>query len=140
MVKTDREKRRRSLLFVALWQLLAFLLLLLLIWVNEVLDLSTLWFGTPPSAPNLYRGAVLSIGVLIVAFVAIGNTYLQQKRIISGLLIVCSSCRKIRIDEKAWEQLDDYVVDHSLASISHGLCPHCFSEMKQEIDQLDKRR
>ncbi|MEI8122188.1 MAG: hypothetical protein WCI20_09050 [bacterium] len=142
MTRVSHEKghhhvKRDGFVAVALWQLLAFLMLILLIWVNEILDLSRLWFGTHPSAPNLYRGSVLTIGVFIVAIVAVGNTYLQQKRIISGLLLVCSSCRKIQVDEKAWEHLDDYVVGHSLASISHGLCPVCFDRMKKELDLFD---
>jgi len=139
-VKGHRHLKRDGFVSVAFWQLLAFLMLILLIWVNEVLDLSRLWFGTHPSAPNLYRGCVLTIGVFIVAVIAVGNTYIQQKRIISGLLLVCSSCRKIQVDEKAWEQFDDYVVDHSLASISHGICPACFDRVKKELDLFDQRQ
>jgi len=36
-----------------------------------------------------------------------------------------------------WSQLDEYVAEHSLASISHGICPVCFEEMKKEIERLD---
>ena len=135
--KHYRVSSRDGLFIVAFWQLLTFFLLLLLIWVNEILDLSSLWFATKPSVPNYYRGAVLTIGVIVVGIVAVGNTYLQQKRIIKGLLLVCSSCRKIRVDEKVWSQLDEYVAEHSLASISHGICPVCFEEMKKEIERLD---
>jgi hypothetical protein len=138
--KCHHHRRQDGLVAVAFWQLLAFFMLILLIWVNEILDLSLLWFGAHPSAANVYRGSVLTIGVLVVAVIAVGNTYLQQKRIISGLLLVCSSCRKIRVDEKVWSQLDDYVADHSLASISHGVCPDCFARMKQELDRFDQRQ
>jgi len=122
---------------VALWQMMTFLMLILLVWLNELMDLSALWFGTHPTSLNVYRGSALTIGVIIVAIVAVGNTYVQQKRIITGLLTVCSGCRKIRVDEHLWEQLDDYVSEHSLALISHGLCPQCFERMKKEISDLD---
>jgi hypothetical protein len=121
---------------VALWQFLAFLLMLLLVWVNEVLDLSSLWFGTAPAPPNWLRGCILSIGVLVTAIVAVGHTYIQQKRIIRGLLTVCSYCHKIRIEHEVWEQMDSYLCDHSLAVITHGMCPVCFERMQQELKDL----
>lgn len=123
-------------LTVAVWQMTAFSLLILLVWVNEVLDLSALWFEINPSNPSFYRGCVLTIGVLIIAIITIGHTYIQQKRIIKGLLVVCSTCRKIRVDEHIWEHMDKYVHDHSLALISHGLCPGCYEQAKQEIEDL----
>ena len=125
---------------VAFWQFMTFFMLILLIWLNETMDLAALWFGMPPNPPSMFRGCVLTIAVIIVAIVTVGHTYLQQKRIISGLLIVCSGCRRIRVDEKLWEQLDDYITDHSVASISHGLCPHCFEEMQREIGAVGKER
>ena len=121
---------------VAFWQLLAFVMMILLVWVNEVLDLSALWFGVCPENPHFYRGCVLTIGVILVAIITVGHTYLQQKRIIRGLLIICSSCRKMRIDKKAWAHLDQYLQDYSLARISHGLCPDCFERAKKEVDDF----
>jgi hypothetical protein len=139
-VLEERQRRNREkdgMISVAFWQLMAFLMLILLIWVNEVLDVTALWFGARESEMNIYRGSVLTIGVIIVAIITVGHTYLQQKRIISGLLTVCSGCRKIRLDDHLWEQLDEYVSDHSLALISHGLCPHCFEAMKREVEAME---
>jgi hypothetical protein len=135
--RSRRSPKKDGLFAVAFWQLMAFLMLILLIWTNEVLDLTSLWFGARESGMNIYRGSVLTIGVLIVGIITVGHTYLQQKRIITGLLTVCSGCRKIRLDDHLWEQLDEYVSDHSLALISHGLCPHCFDDMKREIDAME---
>lgn len=135
-----QKKGRDGLFFVAFWQLMTFIMLILLIWVNEIMDLSSLWFGTHASDMNVYRGCVLTIGVIIVTIITVGHTYVQQKRIITGLLTVCSCCRKIRVDEDLWEQMDEYVSEHSLALISHGLCPHCFERMKQEIENMDMGR
>jgi len=122
---------------VAFWQLLSFVMLILIIWVDEVLDLSNLWFGIRPEHPHFYKGCVLTIGVFIIAIITVGNTYLQQKKIIKGLIIICSRCRKMRVDENVWQHLDQYVADHSMSKISHGLCPQCFEISKQEIDELE---
>ncbi|MEI6787750.1 MAG: hypothetical protein WCG36_09435 [bacterium] len=135
--RSRRKPEKDGLFAVAFWQLMAFLMLILLIWTNEVLDLTALWFGARESGMNVYRGCVLTIGVILVGIITVGHTYLQQKRIITGLLTVCSGCRKIRLDDHLWEQLDEYVSDHSLALISHGLCPHCFEDMKREIDAME---
>jgi uncharacterized membrane protein (DUF485 family) len=133
------KKRRNDGLFrVAVWQLLAFLLLIVLIWVNEVYDLAGLWFGMPCRPMSLFRGAVLTIATIVVALITVGHTYLQQKRIIKGLLTVCSNCRKVRVDSEVWEQLDDYITEHSVALISHGLCPQCFDAMQKEIGEIAK--
>jgi hypothetical protein len=78
------------------------------------------------------------VAVAIVAIITVGHTYVQQKQIIRGLLTVCAQCRKIRMDTEVWEQLDQYISDHSLALISHGLCPHCFEQMQKEIAGMVK--
>lgn len=117
---------------------MTFLMLVLLVWLNEIMDLAALWFGSPPSPPSVFRGCVLTIGTIVVAVVTVGHTYLQQKQIISGLLVVCSSCRRIRINEDLWDQLDDFISDHSMAVISHGICPHCFEQMQKEINGVSK--
>jgi len=120
----------------AFWQFMSFLMLILIIWVNEVLDLSNLWFGIRPEHPNFYKGCCLTIGVLAIAIITIGHTYLQQRRIIRGLIIICSECRKMRVDVDVWEHLEQYVSEHSRAKISHGLCPQCYEIAKKEIDNF----
>jgi hypothetical protein len=130
------SKAGDGLISVAFWQLMTFFMLILLVWLNELMDLAALWFGVQPSPPSVFRGCVMTIGTIVVAVVTVGHTYLQQKRIISGLLTVCSNCRRIRVEDEVWEQLDEYISEHSLALISHGLCPQCFNEMQQEITSL----
>ena len=43
-----------------------------------------------------------------------------------GLLPMCAYCKKIRVDNKYWQQLEGYLSDHSDAEFSHGICPECF--------------
>ena len=43
-----------------------------------------------------------------------------------GLLPMCSYCKKIRVDDKYWQQLEGYLTDHSDAEFTHGICPECF--------------
>jgi hypothetical protein len=53
---------------------------------------------------------------------------LASVKTLTGLLPVCAWCRRVRDDGGYWAQLEAYVVAHSDAKISHGMCPDCFRE------------
>lgn len=44
---------------------------------------------------------------------------------LSGLLPICAHCKKIRDGHGHWEQVESYIMHHSRASFSHGICPEC---------------
>ncbi|HUI73110.1 MAG TPA: histidine kinase N-terminal 7TM domain-containing protein [Spirochaetia bacterium] len=48
---------------------------------------------------------------------------------LSGLLPICSSCKKIRDDQGYWHQVEDYVREHAEVRFSHGLCPQCAQKL-----------
>jgi PAS domain-containing protein len=52
---------------------------------------------------------------------------------LSGLLPICSSCKRIRGEDGSWQVLERFVMDHSQAAFSHGLCPECLSRMESEV-------
>lgn len=52
---------------------------------------------------------------------------------LSGLLPICSSCKKIRDDEGYWSQIESYISRHSGAKFSHGICPDCFAKLYPEF-------
>lgn len=45
---------------------------------------------------------------------------------LSGLLPICSYCKKIRDDRNYWQQVETYLAAHTDARFSHGVCPQCF--------------
>lgn len=53
-----------------------------------------------------------------------------QKKIkmLSGLIPICSYCKKIRDDAGFWNQLESYITQNSEAVFSHGICPNCCKE------------
>lgn len=57
------------------------------------------------------------------------NTELQEAlahvKMLSGLLPICSSCKKIRDDEGYWHQVEIYIRERTDAEFTHGLCPDC---------------
>ena len=50
---------------------------------------------------------------------------LAEIKVLSGLLPICASCKKIRDDKGYWNQIESYIRSHSQAEFSHGLCPDC---------------
>ncbi|MFC1890184.1 PAS domain S-box protein [Thermodesulfobacteriota bacterium] len=44
---------------------------------------------------------------------------------LSGLIPICSSCKKIRDDKGYWQHVELYIANHSNAEFSHGLCLDC---------------
>ncbi len=50
---------------------------------------------------------------------------LQKIKQLSGLLPICSHCKKIRDDGGYWNQIETYIDRHSEAEFSHGICPEC---------------
>jgi AmiR/NasT family two-component response regulator len=50
---------------------------------------------------------------------------LQQVKTLTGLLPICSHCKKVRDDTGYWQQVEDYVSGHADVEFSHGVCPDC---------------
>jgi len=50
---------------------------------------------------------------------------LAEVKKLSGILPICSFCKQIRTDDGYWQQVEQYVTEHSEAKFSHGLCPDC---------------
>ena len=57
---------------------------------------------------------------------------LAKIKTLSGLLPICSWCKKIRNDGGYWQQIEAYIHDHSDAQFTHGICPDCVKKMYSE--------
>ena len=58
---------------------------------------------------------------------------LENVHTLSGLLPICSICKKIRDDRGYWNQLESYLSSHTDAKFSHGMCDDCFREQYPDI-------
>lgn len=57
---------------------------------------------------------------------------LAEVRALSGMLPICSSCKKIRDDKGYWNQIEAYISKHSEAEFTHGICPDCAEKLYPE--------
>lgn len=58
---------------------------------------------------------------------------LSKVRLLSGMLPICCSCKKIRDDQGYWEQIEVYIRDHSEAEFTHGYCPECVARLYPKL-------
>jgi PAS domain S-box-containing protein len=64
---------------------------------------------------------------------------LDEVKKLSGLIPICSHCKKIRDDKGYWKQIEEYIEQHSEAQFSHGLCKECVEELYKDTKWLHKR-
>ncbi|MGO8697670.1 MAG: PAS domain S-box protein [Limisphaerales bacterium] len=62
---------------------------------------------------------------------------LREVKTLSGLLPICTHCKKIRDDKGCWSQIELYVRDHSYADFTHGICPECADRFFRDLPKED---
>ncbi len=62
---------------------------------------------------------------------------LDKVNILSGLLPLCSHCKKVRDDKGYWNQIDEYITTNSDADISHSICPDCAEQYYADYNLYD---
>lgn len=58
---------------------------------------------------------------------------LREVKELTGLLPICSACKKIRDDQGYWNQLETYIHAHTAARFSHGICPECMERLYPDV-------
>lgn len=58
---------------------------------------------------------------------------LSDVKTLSGLIPICSICKKIRDDKGYWNQIEAYIQKHSDAQFSHGICDDCVSKHYPDV-------
>lgn len=65
---------------------------------------------------------------------------LDNVRQLSGLLPICSSCKKIRDDQGYWKQLETYIQTYSDVLFTHSLCHDCAYDLYGHQDWYEKMK
>lgn len=65
---------------------------------------------------------------------------LNEVKTLSGLIPICSHCKKVRDDSGYWDQVEHYISKHSNADFSHAICPDCMRQYYPEMyDKMKKK-
>ena len=65
---------------------------------------------------------------------------LANVKALSGMLPICAWCKKVRDDKGYWNQVEQFIRDHSEAEFTHGICPDCAEKYKKEFDDVIKSK
>jgi PAS domain S-box-containing protein len=58
---------------------------------------------------------------------------LGRVKTLTGLLPICSSCKKIRDTAGRWTMLESFIENHSHAHFTHSFCPECARNLYPEV-------
>ena len=116
---------------VVTYELLAFLLIILIIWLDEILDIPHLLFGAPLTHINWRESLFESAAICLLGALIVTSTMklFRQMKYLEGILPVCASCKNIRDDQGNWKQIEVFVRDRAAVEFSHGICPECAKKL-----------
>ena len=121
------------------FEVVGFLLVIMVLWMDEFFDLPHKLFGAPATPINFTESIFETIIVLVLAALVIFLTIALLKKIVVGIFPVCSFCKKIRLDDR-WIPIDSYIRDHSEADFSHSICPECAAERYGDMLDLKESK
>lgn len=96
---------------------------------------------------DIFQGITFIVGFNVHIIIIVGFIVMNSQRLdfdlgransniksLKGLLPICSSCKKIRDDKGYWNQIENYIKNHSEADFSHGICPECSKKLYPDLD------
>ena len=81
-----------------------------------------------------FIGSCIDVTERVEAQEALRNAMAEEVRTLTGLLPICSQCKKIRDDQGAWKPIESYIRAHSRAEFTHGYCPECAERVRVEFN------
>lgn len=96
-------------------------------------DAKALLIEAAETAEVLLRKATEDAVTLLIKATMTAEVLLARVKRLEGIIPICSYCKKIRDDQNSWQQLEQYLSEHSEALFSHGICPHCMEEQMLNI-------
>lgn len=137
--KPERNKKKVVTYRILFYESAGFVLILIMLWIDEILDLPRYLPGgsaTPVNiSESIFESVIIVIAGIVVVFIT--SRLVAKVKHLEGLLPICASCKKIRDDTGKWVQFEEYICEHSDADFSHGLCPEC---LKNYSDMVYERK
>ncbi len=113
--------RRRVFREVLGLEVLAFLTVAVVIWLDELLDLPHLFFQAPPTPFRLAECTLESALTLILGLTVVTVTARAFRRIeyLESLVVMCAWCRRVR-EGREWLTVEEFLSRQHGARTTHG--------------------
>jgi hypothetical protein len=104
----------------------AFLVIVAIIWLDELLDLPHLLFQAPPTPVRVQEGLLESILTMMVGTGVVSVTWRAFRRIeyLESLIVMCAWCRRVR-EGGEWLTVEAFLERQHHAQTTHGICEAC---------------
>jgi hypothetical protein len=128
------KNKEGTLLFIIL-EMVGFLMTILIIMLDELIDLPYLLFHAPKTLVRYPEALLETLFILIVCAGVISATIWSLNRIkrLESYIVMCAWCRKIKMDDDRWVTIEEYMWEKDERQISHGLCETCAEEQIEII-------
>ncbi|MDX9839985.1 MAG: hypothetical protein RBS95_00885 [Desulfobulbus sp.] len=115
----------------------AFLFIIVVRWLDEILDIPYVLLGAPATPINWRESLFESVIILIIGAVIIRHTYKLLMRVsyLESVLPTCESCGRIRVDSQFWQGVDEFIAARSKNGVGHSLCPNCIHRYYPELER-----
>jgi len=106
-------------------QIIGFLALAALVWMDELLDLPHVLFGAAASPHRVEEALLESVVILLLGTAVSAWTIRAARRVayLESFVILCAWCRRVHYAD-TWLSVEAFFAQHR-ARTSHGLCPDC---------------
>ena len=91
-------------------------------------DMHHLWMRVP----------IVILSVPIVFLIVWLVKSFTEVKVLRGLIPICAWCKKIRDDKGYWNDVEEYISQHTQAEFTHGMCPECYNKVIAEEDSKKK--
>ena len=139
---TAKRTKKHAARHILLYEALGFFGIVLLVWLSEMPDLPSIFFGMEATPVNWSEMFIETAGVVLLAVWVIFMTARHLRRIqyLEGFLNICASCKKIHVGGE-WVPFEDFIGERSDAVFSHGFCPDCAGKfLEEDLEQTGPRR
>ena len=132
--KREKQKDKNVISWIITLEIAGFILVLIVIWLDELADLPHLMFGEPMTPARIGEALLESVSVLLVCASVIISTILLFRRIrkLESYIVMCAWCRKVKL-ESQWITVEEYLNGKEGVVTSHGLCESCAEKRVVEI-------
>jgi hypothetical protein len=134
-------KKNSQLSKIELYQNLGFLVIILLCFLDDLLQLPGLIFSDHPFA-FVYRRSTLDILLVFGVWFLVGRStrrILERVHYLEKFMRVCAWCRRIHF-KGDWMPLEEFMRQSFDTPTTHGICMECLHRQQIIIDQAKARK
>jgi hypothetical protein len=131
----SRQKLRRILWYESI----GFVLIIILSWLDEVLNLPGLLFGGAKQTD--WRESVMETVVIMAVWLIVlvfTGRLLGRLQYLEGFLRICAWCRKVYHNGE-WIPVETFFDRKLDVKTTHGMCPECARKLLDETGQTGRR-